>query len=426
MLDPTQVPYVQSLGDGLVLRTATDEADVLRVAEFNGIIHGPGVNAMTRLLFLNHPDTRGRDLIFVQDESSKQVISSLCVIPWTWSIGGVPVPSGEMGIVGTLEAYRRRGLVRAQVGFFKRRLQERGCLLSHIQGIPYYYRQFGYEYALPLEGGLLVEHREIPAYGAAYDGPPFSFRLASAADLPLLARLFDEAARDLDIHIVRSEPVWQYLLTQIGGSETDAETWLVVDAAGSVAGYFCLPAHHFGHELAVSEVSRLSFDAALATLNQLRSFSEARGTPGIRLNLPANCTLLRLAHSCVNRDHNTYNWQIHIPDMAALLRALGPALEQRIAASPFAGLTCDVPLGFYRETIRLCFVEGRLREVVNAGFVDGGPVRFPPNAFVPLVLGYRSLEETRRAYPDVGCAPALRLLVETLFPRQTSFIYTIY
>jgi predicted N-acetyltransferase YhbS len=410
------------LADGLILRTAADAGDVGRVAEFNGSIHGPEIVGMTRNLFLHHPATRGRDLIFVEDAATGQILSSLCLIPWTWRYAGVDVPAGEMGIVGTLEAYRRRGLVRAQVGYFQQRLRERGCLLSPIQGVPYYYRQFGYEYALPLEGGLRLELRDVPEQPEA----AFTFRLATLDDLPTLLRLYDEAAQDLAIHARRDIAIWQYLLTCTDGTEMEAENWLLQDAAGQVAGYLRLPRHHFGEELVVNEVSRLGFDAALAALHHLKALAEARATPGLRLNLPGNCTLMRLARSLGAHDLGTYAWQIHVPDMTALLRALAPALERRLADSPFAGLTREAPLRLYRQTIALRFVAGRLTEVANLGFTQGGDVNIPPLVFVPLLLGYRTVEELRAAYPDVDVKPAWRLLVDTLFPKVASFIYTVY
>jgi len=334
----TETPYQQSLEDGLVLRTAADERDVERVAEFNGAIHGPGVASMTHNLFIHHPNTRPKDLIFVEDERSGQVVSSLCLIPWNWCYEDVNIPAGEMCIVGTLEAYRRRGLIRAQVEYFKRRLRERGCLLSHIQGIPHYYRQFGYEYALPLEGGLRLETRHVP------DPPdaPFTFRLATRADLSTLMRLYDDAARDLAIHAVRDEATWQYLLAHADGTDTECENWLIQDADGRIVGYMRLPKDHFGEELVVCEVSRLGFEAALAALHHLKTLVTERDEPGIRLNLPANCTLMQLARSLGTHDLGAYAWQIHVPDVAALLRALAPVLERRVAGSPFAGLTRDV------------------------------------------------------------------------------------
>jgi len=405
-----------------MLRTAADERGVERMAEFNGTVHGPGVATMTRNLFIHHSHTRGRDLIFVEDERSDQVVSSLCLIPWTWRYEGVDIPAGEMGIVGTLEAYQHRGLVRAQVDYFKRRLRERGCLLSHIQGIPYYYRQFGYEYALPLEGGLRLEMRHVPDP----PGVPFTFRLATRDDLAALMRLYDDAARDLAIYTVRDEATWQYLLTHADGTETECENWLIQDADGQIVGYMRVPKHHFGEELVVGEVSHLGFEAALAALHHLKTLTVERDKPGIRLNLPAECTLMRLARSLGAHDLGTYAWQIHVPDVAALLRALTPVLERRVAGSPFAGLTRDVRLSLYRETLLLRFRAGNLTEVANLDFTSGEAIRLPPLQFIPLLLGYRTAEELRATYPDVSIAPAWRLLVDTLFPKVVSFIYTVY
>ena len=152
-----------TLEDGLILRTAKDEQDVERVAALTKtVFEGEEVDTLTRGLFLHHPDTSLDDLIFVQDEKSGKAVSTLCLIPWTWRCEDVEIPAGELGIVGTLEEYRGRGLIRKQVELFKQRLRERGCLLSQIQGIPYFYRQFGYEYALPLERWLKLQVRRIP------------------------------------------------------------------------------------------------------------------------------------------------------------------------------------------------------------------------------------------------------------------------
>jgi len=422
MLDSTETPYRQLLQDGLVLRTPADERDVERVAEFNGAIHGPLVASMTRNLLLHHPHTRGRDLVFVEYEHSGQIVSSLCLLPWTWRYEGVEIPAGEMGIVGTLETHRQRGLIRVQVDYFKRRLQERGCLLSHIQGIPYYYRQFGYEYALPLEGGLRLEFRDVPTP----PDRPFTFRQATLDDLPALMRFYDEAVQDLAIHAARDEATWRYLLAHTDGTEMESQNWLVQDADGQVVGSMRLPEHHFGDELAVSEVSRLGFEAALEVLYRLKELAVERGRPGIRLNLPAHCTLMRLARSLGAYDMGTYAWQIYVPDVAALLGALRPLLERRIAQSEFAGLTREVRLGLYRQTLALRFKGGQLAEVADLGFTAWEDIRFPPLQFTPLVLGYRTAEELHQAYPDVGVSPAWRLLVDTLFPKVRSFLHTVY
>ncbi len=173
-------------------------------------------------------------------------------------------------------------------------------------------------------------------------------------------------------------------------------------------------------------IRNLGFDAALATLQHLKTLVMERDKPGIRLNLPADCTLMRLARSLGAHDLGTCAWQIHVPDLNALLRALAPVLERRIAESPFAGLTRDVRLSLYRETIGLRFVAGRLTEVANLGFISGEPIRFPPVKVHLAGAGVPDGGGTARRLPDVSIAPAWRLLVDTLFPKVTSFIYTIY
>jgi hypothetical protein len=206
----------------------------------------------------------------------------------------------------------------------------------------------------------------------------------------------------------------------------ECETVVIENAAGEIAGYMRLPASHFGDELTVSEASRLRHEAALAALAHLKTLAEERNKPGVRLNVAASSSLVQAARPLTVHDGHTYAWQICVPDMAALLRALAPVLERRIAGSPFAGLTQEIPLCLYRETIALRFSGGRLTEVANLGFQERGAICFPPLQFIPIALGYRSWDEQKRVYPDVSVAPAWRLLVQTLFPRVSAFLYTIY
>ncbi len=416
----THPPVRRSLGNGLTLRTPANDADIERVAQLNGIVHGDTLVDMVRNLAGYFPGLEWRDIAFVEDERTDEAVSTLMLIPWTLYYEDIAIPASEMAIVGTLEAYRRRGLVRAQTEYFKERLHERGCLISHIQGIPYYYRQFGYEYALPLEGGLRLAARELPP------GPDetFTFRLATNTDIPQLDRFYKTATAELGIKAARTRAEWRYLLNYTQGTEAENATWLI-EKNGLATGYYRLPSYHFGDELTVSEVSRLSYNAALSALHRLTVQASERGLPGVRLNLPGETTIMRAARSFGAHDLGTYAWQIHIPDMAAFLTAIGPVLERRIAESPFAGLSQQVHLCFYRDSVRLNFVAGRLTSIESAGPAEGD-INFPPHAFIPLLLGHKTLDELHRAYPDLGVTPAFRLLIETLFPPMPSFLYAPY
>src|SRR5579884_1706465 len=126
---------VADLGNGLVLRRATP-ADAAELAAFNGEIHGgasgPDVHvaALTRdMLTRSHPTFRPELFTIVEDASSGQIVSSLNLIPQTWSYGGIPVGVGRIELVGTHPDYRRRGLVRRQFEVVHRWSAEMGHLV---------------------------------------------------------------------------------------------------------------------------------------------------------------------------------------------------------------------------------------------------------------------------------------------------------
>lgn len=417
-------PCVQRLDDHLVLTSVSTMDDVDRLAEFNGLIHDAHVADMTRALILHHPCTRPEHWLFIRDERTGQIVSSVCLIPWTWHYGEVELKAGEQGIVGTLPEYRHRGLIRALNRCFKELLRDGEFDLSPIQGIPYFYRQFGYEYAIPLEGGWHIGAYQIP------DDPPrgesYQFRRATLEDLPALVRLYDEAACSLNIHAVRSAAVWRYLIEHEPHTGSASETWLVLDESGGIAGYWRMEKFGFGEGLIVSDASRLSHPAALAVLRKVKALAAERGKPYIRLASADSSPLIHAAKAWGAQNTGRYAWQIHIPDPARLLRAIAPVLEARIAASSFAGLSQTLHLNLYRESFDLRFEKGRLAAVEAVGFSDEGEIRLPPPLLAPLVLGWRSRDELRQSHPDVSIWGQSAYLIDVLFPKMESFIYTTY
>lgn len=412
----------EPLGEGFTLRTPATLEDVERVAALASTVFGPEVGPMMRTLLVSHPSMTWEDQFFVENGAG-EVVSELCLIPWAWRYGRAEIAVGEMGVVATAANYRRRGLVRRQVDFFKARLAERGCVLSIIQGIPFYYRQFGYDYALPLEGGWRLELRQAPATGET----GHSMRRATPDDLPCLQALYARTVRSLTIHTVRTSAIWRFLLEPYSVPVADShQTWVVCAADGSITGYARLPEFHFGDELVVDEAALLSADAGLALLAYLRRQAEGAGQPFIRFNLPGSNDLVQLARAFGAASEGTYSWQIYVPDLAALLRAIAPALEERLSDSLYAGLARDLRINFYRDGLVLRFMQGRLQEVAALAGQGQADLSLPAWAFVSLVLGHRTLDELRFAYPDTNWRGDARLLIETLFPRSEAFLYTVY
>ncbi len=202
------------------MRQATP-ADADPLVAFHGEVHrapeteGPdeGIVASTRdMLSGRHPTVRAGDFSLVEDVHTGAIVSSMCLIAQTWTFGDVEIGVGRPELVGTHPNYRRRGLVRAQFETVHQRSAGRGESLQAITGIPWYYRQFGYEMALNLGGGRLGYGCQVPKL---QDGEtePYHVRMATRSDLPFIAEAYERGCQRSLVSCVRDEALWQYELT---------------------------------------------------------------------------------------------------------------------------------------------------------------------------------------------------------------------
>ncbi len=415
-------PYNRPLGDGLVMKSIADQTDVERLAAFNTQVFDKSTAEFATALIVHHPMTRPEHWLSIEDENG-HIVSSLCLIPWEWRYEDVTLKSGEVGIVGTLESHRNKGLVRLLMARHRELLREGEFDLSHIQGIPYFYRQFGYEYAMPLDAHRNLELHNLPDKPAEF---PYRFRPATTQDIPVLMRFYEQASIRLNISTLRDESVWHYLLEHSPSTVVGGETWLVTDAADQALGYFRLPFHGFGSGLIVNETSRLNTETAKALLIHLKGMAQERGKPYLRLDLPDTNDLVRVASAFNVHNDGCYAWQIHLVDVGRLLRKLTPVLDRRIAASVFDGMTRTICLNLYREAFELVFEKGRLQAVKSIGFTDQWGIKIPPLLLAPLLLGYRSRTELQHIYPDVSISGEFQHLIDVLFRKLESFIFSIY
>ena len=99
-------------------------------------------------------------------------------------------------MVATDPDYRRRGLIRTQFEVLHAMSESMGHVVQGITGIPWYYRQFGYEFALDLEGGRVVPFSAIPTSRKAKRTVPIA--RTTIADIPFVSPMYDhESARSL-------------------------------------------------------------------------------------------------------------------------------------------------------------------------------------------------------------------------------------
>jgi len=206
-----------ALAEGLALRSARpsdlDQIGALLTAR------GEAADAEDHVLVMADSDGGWDSCAVVADGA--RIVSTLTLldeqlrvaIPGTDRV--VAVPAGQVELVATDRNYEGQGLVRALMAWAHERSAGRGHVVQLMVGIPYFYRLFGYSYAIDVQPDQTVPNPLTLADGS-------TVRAAGAADLPTLAALQDGAQAASDVRMPHSAACWQWLQAR-----SASELWAV-------------------------------------------------------------------------------------------------------------------------------------------------------------------------------------------------------
>ncbi len=422
-----RLPIPRDLGDGLTLRVVRSDADADKVVAINAEVHDQEAQDIVRHWFKEgHPTSLREYWFYVDDPARDQAAATLCLIPMTWHYGGHPLPVAELGFVATRPAYRGRGLQRVLSGAFRQLALELGCTLAGIEGIPGFYGQFGYEYAVPLNDNYDLAFEQVPE-GPAPGG--YSTRQATLDDVPTLQRLYDADVAALDIAGLRDGALWEFQLSA-PPEMTFYATTTVIEREQRVVGYLRWGGDEWSDRLVIAELAvddgPDARERMLAALRFARQQGLARKESGLRLRMPASHPAVSLALELGAVSQGHYGWQMQVLDPVGFMRAIGPALQERLAGSEFAGYGGSLVFDLYRSRLALRFEAGKLVEV-SAPLGDArANAGLRLKTATQLWLGWRGREALEAWYPDFWSQEAARPLLDTLFPQARAYVYMVY
>lgn len=433
---------IRDLGDGLVLRRSTpSDADAL--AEFNAKIHGesetdaPRLAAWTRdLLTRPHPTFNPDDFTVVEETATGRIVSSCNLISQRWAYEGIPFGVGRVELVGTLSEFRGRGLIRAQFEELHKWSAERGEMVQSITGIPYFYRQFGYEMGLELGGGRVGFEPLFPRLKEG-ESEPFVFRPAAEADIPFILEVYAHAQKRSLITSHRDEKILHYEIFGKSKENVNHPEFRVIERAdGERVGYLTHPPFNWNMGLVLFEFElkpgvswlEVSPSAARYALAKGKEYAQSDNEPVEMKNSvgfwhgtahPAYAVL----RDRLPRVRLAYAWYVRVPDLAGFIRHIAPALEQRLAESYLPGYSGTLHYTFYRDGLKLVFEKGKLKDAASYKPASGmdSDAGFPDLAFLQLVFGYRSMDELRAHYADCYAETEdAHVVTAALFPKKPS------
>ncbi len=441
--------YHRELGGGLLLRWSQPE-DTESIARLIGQVfrENAGDPPNERMMERTRLQMRGdspimgpNDYAVVEDTvlANRPIVACACLWHHTWEFDGIPFGVGRPEYVGVEPAYRHRGLIRSIFELLHARSATAGHLLQAISGIPYFYRQFGYEYALEHRGGRVVSLTNIPP-APDDEAEPFHLRDATAEDIPLMMQLYAQRPGETLIRTVISADDRRYQIVGLADISIAAKTdalMMICDSNGTARGYVHAYAKRWGANLGVVEVE-VAPDVPLWTalpslLRALQSYGakvpnaaeNKEPFRGIALHLGPTHPIYTLLGDRAASTDSPDAWYIRIADVPGFITHVRPVLEERLAQSALAGYDGELTIDMYRGGLRLSFARGKLTAAQPWEpplYGDNANAGFPPLVFLQLLLGYRSLRELSAAFPDVSAKEEARILLNVLFPKRPSLV----
>jgi hypothetical protein len=398
---------VRLLAGGLVLRAAL-EADLPQVG---ALLAARGDPEDAEDLDLVVADAGlGSTGVVVDGE---RVVSTVTLLDETLSMGDVDLPAGQIELVATDTRYEGRGLVRALMGWAHDLSARRGHVVQVMVGIPYFYRQFGYEYAVPIPRDLRVVG-PLPAAD-----PALCVRAASFEDIAAIAALEDAEQSGFDLRMPHSDACWRWLVARSGSQQSVV---VAEDGAIVATGRTTPP----GEGVRLGEVAAPSAGGAQALL--AHAVALGGGDAAVK-ERPGTVAGEALAPFLV--DEGRADWYyVRVPDPVALLERLRPVLSARVRS---AGLTDgdgrDVLLSCWRWHVRFAVGPDDVGSMVGGGPeqrpISQGGSGVAPDVFASLLFGPFGAAGLEERHPDVILG-SQRELMEVLFPPVRADLLTFY
>ena len=374
------------------------------------------LSSIVRRFVEYHPEMTEREYFMVK--AGDKAVAGLVLIPEKWNIDGVELKVAEMGCVGTDPEYRRRGLQRILNEKFDEHAREADYDLCVLAGIPFFYRQFGYQYAVELDYLTEIESDKLPMETC------LTYRPFEESDISVAQKLLERTQDKYMVHSVRTKIVWQMQeKTATYGAEPFQDT-VIVDEIG-VAAYFRSWPDIEQKTLIIRELIQRDKSLSEGIAAVIREEAEKQGLDKVKTKLSHLDDFSQYLIGLGATVNKPYAWQVKILDIKSFLLKLAPVLGKRLVDSEFWELSRELKINFWKYALNLVFSDGQLVRVEEISD-PGRKIGMNPYAAIQLFMGYRSRADLEYAYPDFYVRDGLEKLIDVLFPCRPSYIHFCY
>ncbi|KAI9285995.1 hypothetical protein BC943DRAFT_336794 [Umbelopsis sp. AD052] len=458
--------YEKDLGNGLLLRWVKPQ-DVEKIAKGMVDVFSPPDKRFEAIggWFLRYAYGMGgfmksSDAVVIIDtkKEGEPVVGFTCYWQETQVYEGIPFIAGKHNqlifYTSVIPTARGQRLQQHIMDALHARANDENHLVQVINGINWYYRQFGYEYALEFGERSKVWLSAVPALKEG-EQEFIKYRRATLDDI--------DTIQEIDLAQVDSSAVYiplskEWLASQINDHHQKSENpahvvlrdvLMLEDAQDNSVGYVVVS----NLDAAMTETESLGVynmglkrgidtkTALFSTMRQLIHFAKSTYEQERVSNVKSLAWYMSQWHpvaeaipptmrNLAQLRHEALAYYVRVPDLTKFLQHILPALNRRLEQS----LTHNNYTGVVRisqYTPRYPGVELKLEKGVIVEVTqyikkdqarDPSVAFFPPHTFLQVLFGKRSIEELMSFLPDVFMELDVKEVLDVIFPKKKSVL----
>ncbi len=323
---------------------------------------------------------------------------------------GIEMKSCELSIVATEESYRGLGISGNLTDLFMDEIEKCGYCTIFIQGIPYFYRKYGFNYAIPMATSRF--HFDSTSVATQSSNP---IRKATVEDVPFI---YNQSLKYVENHdcihrTIGSEIIEKAITTY--QSRFLKRYYFIVEANNKPAGYFYYTKEHDTPKIEdLSEMDEEKYSA-------ITGFMRDETREGcFDVSIPFEHKFyeyLKLINKKFEINKGDYSWQVKIPDYYRFFSRIKPVLEKNLEKSSYKNKTISFKFNNFDELIEFKIDRSRI-ELQRLPWHLTWDCNVPPQAFVKLAFDRFTYDDLKPIIPDLSIKEEFRELFRILFPSK--------
>ncbi|NHI84082.1 MAG: GNAT family N-acetyltransferase [Candidatus Thorarchaeota archaeon] len=415
----------KELEKNLILRNGKVK-DLPAIIEHIRRVHGEEVIDLVRGMYEKNPRFEWKDVFLVEDKTSGEIAAHLILLKGSWTLDGIEFPSVQMEVVGTLDNYRGRGLIKKLNDEYEKRVKEISPTIMVIAGIPQFYKRFGYEFAAQLGGGIFVAPALIPKL-SENEEERVSIK---EVDIETFREFLEFREKRLPkstwLQTLRVED-YEYHSMHVTDPAHEAMSFYLAKKRRKTVGCFFI--NRWESRIDVGELYLENHTLLVPILHYVNSKSKQWNGLPFRVIPPSQTQVEEFLYAITrNSLAPRYAWYVKIPSLTRFFDNMGSILSERLLRTEWRGFTGELTFTNYKEGYGIMFGRGKfkaLREIPDKK-IESFDLRAPTPSLTRLLMGYETFDELSSHEPDVQCRFVMRPLVRALFPKLDAKVDPFY